>query len=225
MQAEETQQLELVRIVPKQEPPKDYMTPEQRASFEEYCLKLRAEADEMREIAKWLYPDVEIGKYIPTYMLKAVRAEYNDRHGLPAPAWMNNEAVQPKTGPTKPKPFKPYKPWSKERKWRKHLADLNTRIKKKYSFPDLWIPVVQDELLKRPDYYGVCPLPGAVNACPVQLPDPKRLEAIERENQYRMIEAGLLQPVNLPTSIKLKPLELEPIGQPIEIQHKHINGG
>lgn len=46
--------------------------------------------------------------------------------------------------------------WSIEAKHRNRLRRLKIRIRKKYGFPMFWINAMQEEIAKKPEYFGVC---------------------------------------------------------------------
>ncbi len=82
---------------------------------------------------------------------------------------------------------KAYIPWSLERKQRNRARLMNERLRKKYSLPELLIPVIQATVIANPWYYGCCPLPAAGASFPANIPNPKYLAAIAKEQELRGI--------------------------------------
>ena len=193
-----TEQLTLFAPPPIQAPT---IEPWKEAMF----AKVRAEGQAFLAVANELFPGRgwKTCVDIATKDIRTIRSEYNRRNGLPPP-WWDCPDVEPTPflGTAASYKPKPYRPHSLERKQRRHLKDMVTRIHKKYSFPDMWIPLIQEKLLTNPRYYGVCPLPGAIDASPVEFPSEAQLQAIELENQLRDIESGRAQPIKLPLSLK-----------------------
>jgi hypothetical protein len=77
--------------------------------------------------------------------------------------------------------------WSIDAKRRLRLNKLHDRLRQKYSIPDLFHAAIGREVLRNPNYYGVCVLPSefACNYTPAL--DPRQQAAIARENKLRVV--------------------------------------
>jgi hypothetical protein len=145
--------------------------------------KLRAENEKARAIAVEMFgPNVGELNLLPNEQFIPVWQEFHRREGTITKPLRNYSHT--------PSKVTPYRPWSNERKQRDRIHKLKGRILKRYSFPELWIDEMQRQLLKSPQYYGVCPLPNAANECALYLsdliPNPTKLKEIElREAEYR----------------------------------------
>lgn len=183
----------------------DSKTLEQRKAFEDLLAKIRLEASEQLAIAQDLFPEKGFSELrsIPNAEFCEIMQIYYKRHPERKPQCLERP-------PQLPKPAKPYIPHTKERKQRNRTRLLLERVKRQFSFPEFWIEKVQNELLSNPEYYGICPLPGSIAACKLNAIDydPARLAAIAKEQELRLIEAGL-QPVRIPLNLKTPEKALE----------------
>lgn len=179
----------------------DLMTPEQRKTFDDFCLSVRRERDQIFALCcqRWPKKSYQTAPEVENDHWQMARAEILGSHiAYPNPAQI--------TGPRQLPQYKPYRGWTLERKQQSRARKLREKALKYSTFPDLWIPWVQERLLLNPRSYGVCPLPDSCLSCPVDYASElKKDQVIERENFLRKKEAGILVPVNLPLTQKPEP--------------------
>lgn len=192
-------QLELIKVVPAPKPENPYLV--------KLFAELRAESEEMLAIANKLFkgnweklPDV------PTEELRQVRSHYNQEKRLPPPAWELPPDDTPPVSPSYKR--KPYRPWSEERKIKNRLRLLHERMEKRWSLVEFRQDAIYTEVMRQPQYYGVCPLPGSTDACTIKLPNLAREAAIQHEIMLREIESGRLKPLEIPLELSVEEPEL-----------------
>ena len=150
----------------------------------EIIAVIKQESEKAAAIAREMYgEDVGDLARLPNAQFIQVWEEYHQRAGT---------KIRPlREMAQAPQKVSPYRPWSIERKQRNRVHKLKTRMRKKYSFPALWIEAMQAKLLDMPQYFWVCPLPSTAKECPVYLsdriPNPAKLREIElRDAEYRL---------------------------------------
>lgn len=79
----------------------------------------------------------------------------------------------------------PMRQWSLERKQANRLKKLEGRLKRKFTIPLLYQEALQEELGRKPWYYGVCQIAGTECSCPDYGMLLRQKRAIERENECR----------------------------------------
>lgn len=71
------------------------------------------------------------------------------------------------------------------------MRSLLAKLQKRHpTGGDAYFAALQDEVCRQPQYYGRCPLPGTIDACPIKLPDPEQQLCINREIEFRQQEAN-----------------------------------
>lgn len=169
-------QLEL--LPPPAPPPAPSLNP----TMERLIAGLKEQEAEGVAIARELGHECDRTRDLPVAIYSLVWAEYHRRH--PHPRHQSAPPAPPPQGKSRS-----YRPWSLERKQRERVRRLYTRLRKRYSFPDLLIPAIQEEVIKNPWYFGCCPLPGSGDSFPANIPTPEYLAAIARESA--LLEDGL----------------------------------
>lgn len=75
--------------------------------------------------------------------------------------------------------------WPLERKQANRLKKLEERLKRKFTIPLLYQEALQEELGRKPWYYGVCQITGTKCSCPDYGMLLRQKRAIEWENECR----------------------------------------
>lgn len=84
-----------------------------------------------------------------------------------------------------PKKLKLIAQWSIDAKRRNRLKRLHDRLHRQYSIPDLFHTALMKEVLRNPNYYGICVLPCESQCVYIPIINPRQQAAIDRENQFR----------------------------------------
>ena len=189
----------------------------QRDNFQAFLANCRKEASQILLIAQMQNPGAPWGKLqeVPTPELAKARAAYDERPAqlepVPHPeVWPSYqaqaEADRMTEQPRKVKQPQAYKPWSLERRQRLAASKLRQRAIKRSAFPEFWIPAVQEQVMKEPWRFGVCPLPSE-DACIIPNPDRilSRQKAIAFEVECRQKEA-LPEPLKMPIQLEQREL-------------------
>lgn len=151
---------------------------QQNLAFEQVLIKLRRERDELTAIGQILYRD--FGRLHDTNIdrLKVICAIWRSHRGIAPPP--EDDCI-----PRSSKIQKPIAQWSIDAKRRLRLKKLHYRLRQKYSIPDLFHIAVQQDVVRNPNYYGVCILPSEFTCNWTPIFDPRQQAAIERENKLR----------------------------------------
>lgn len=186
---------------------------------EQFCATWRAYhirypcKDELaaREIARELFPDDEfvLTTDLPYDKYRAVRDEMCERREASQPGYLTEIRARAELEPPRKRGApRDYIPWSEERKNRNRIRLMIERMRRKWSIPAMFIDAVQSHLLTNPQYFGVCPLPGAIDHCITHRDSEARLKAIAYEQELRM-EARGQKPLKMPVELKMPDYQYE----------------
>lgn len=191
-----------------------------RENLEAFYQNIRQETSQILLIAQLQNPEQNWGRLqeVPTPELARAREAYERRPVKFAPLphadlWgryqqqaddevqsRQQQGAKPVKVSAKPSA---YKPWPLERRQRLAARKLRGRALKRSTFPQFWIPWMQEQLMKDPWRFGVCPLPGEQSCI---IPDPSRIlsraKAIAHEVKCRQKE---LQPEPLRMPLRIEP--------------------
>lgn len=203
-------QLSLIRVVREEEPrPSNPLV-------DAIIADMKRQEVEGMTIADELYPGHGFTRTqdMPTSIFREIWKEYHQRNPGPQPLDIPDDDSDDDDTPTrKPKKPKRFQEWPIERKWQERLKRLHQLSKKLYSLTELYCHDLQQRAVNNPQYFGVCPLPGAIDSSKLNLsdllPNPaKEFEKALREQEILEYEIKYEGKQALALPVQLKTPEL-----------------
>lgn len=155
-------------------------TPEQESAFQSLLSEARRQKAEVEAIGRQLFSDFVDLQNCPIERYKAVCEAWHRSQGQ-APAQAVNLL------PPKAKILPPIRQWSIDAKRKNRLKKLHQRLYRQFSIPGLFHNAIQEQVLRNPSYYGICPLP-CEGGCIYYPPNLRQIAAIKLENEHRARE-------------------------------------